>query len=425
MRLLASFALTLVALSPRAAMAQQVPLPPIPPVPVPGVPGQPPPGYGQPGYGQPGYGQPGYGQPGYGQPGYGQPGYGQPGYGQPGYGQPGYGPPTYPPGAAPPVPQGPQRSTPLEVGFLYGTAIAWGVGTGVWIDALAEVRDPGIALIAPLVFGAAAPLGVFFLDRPPMREGLPSSIATGMIVGAGLGLGIAATHDMIEADNATTEFAAPTGPYRNLRVKVTGEWGFKGVSTAMFLGSTLGGVAGGLIGYLGRPNPRSNLLITSAAVWGAGIGSAFGGGASNGTWEESNDAVAVGGLIGYLALTGGAVGASFAWRPSWEQLGWMHVGFLSGAAAAAPIYAAYAAAPDEDPRRGLIFQGALALVGMGAAAIITQPRGTRTAAADDDKRTALVEVGKSAHHRPWLTLDGVGLAPVNGGAGASVNGSLW
>src|SRR5690242_19122972 len=78
------------------------------------------PGYVQP---QPGYGQP---QPGYGQPGYGQP---QPGYGQPGYGQQPYNGYGYVP------PSGPQKSTGLEIGTLYVTAAAWGVGTGIWIDA--------------------------------------------------------------------------------------------------------------------------------------------------------------------------------------------------------------------------------------------------------------------------------------------------
>ena len=86
--------------------------------PTPGY-GQPAPGYGQP---APGYGQPAYGQPAYGQPAYGQPAYGQPAYGQPAYGQPAYVPPS-----------GPQKSTSLEIGYLYVTAGVWGVGTGIWI----------------------------------------------------------------------------------------------------------------------------------------------------------------------------------------------------------------------------------------------------------------------------------------------------
>ncbi len=37
--------------------------------------------------------------------------------------------------------------------YLYGVGPAYGVGTGIWIDALADVNDPGIAFIAPLVLG--------------------------------------------------------------------------------------------------------------------------------------------------------------------------------------------------------------------------------------------------------------------------------
>jgi len=404
--------------------------PPMQPQPQPGQPGYNP-GYGQPqpGYGQPGYGQPGYGQPGYGQPGYGQPGYGQPGYGQPGYGQPGYG---YPP-AQPPPPSGPVRSSALEVGFLYGTAIAWGVGTGIWIDALADVRDPGIALIPPLIFGAAAPFGVFLLDRPPMKEGLPSAIATGMIVGGGFGLGIAATHDIIAADDATSVYVETKGPYKYLRKKQSDEWGFKGVATAMFLGSTVGGVAGGLIGYFGKPDPRSNMLITSAAMWGSLTGAFFGGGASNGDWEEANDAVAAGGLIGYIVLTGGAVGASFAWKPTWQQLGYMHAGFLIGSVASLPVYAAYAAAPDEDPRRGLIFQGALSIVGLGVGAVLGQPRGgsaqpnqpTQAKPIDPRRADAMLALGTAPGGAPWVKVMGAGLMPLKDGGGASFNGTLW
>src|SRR5262249_20361288 len=113
-------------------------------------------------------------------PGYGQPGYGQPGYGQPG--QPGYGP------------QGPYQPgvrTRLEIGYLYTTAIVYGVGVGIWGDAEAyngKKFDPGIGLIAPLIFGAAMPMAVFLADLKPMREGLPSAIASGLIIGAGEGM---------------------------------------------------------------------------------------------------------------------------------------------------------------------------------------------------------------------------------------------
>src|SRR5688572_14547306 len=53
-------------------------------------------------------------------------------------------PPPPPPGAPTKT-----RSTALEVGYLYVTAAAWGVGTGIWIDAEAGIEDPGLQFIFP------------------------------------------------------------------------------------------------------------------------------------------------------------------------------------------------------------------------------------------------------------------------------------
>jgi hypothetical protein len=49
--------------------------------------------------------------------------------------------------------------------YLYGTSVAYGIGTGVWIDALAQTSDPGIAVLAPAAFGAAVPIGFYLWDR--------------------------------------------------------------------------------------------------------------------------------------------------------------------------------------------------------------------------------------------------------------------
>ena len=60
--------------------------------------------------------------------------------------------------------------------MLYGTSVAWGAGTGIWIDVEAGVEDPGLRLIPPLLFGAAAPLSVFFVDRFAFRNGMPEGL---------------------------------------------------------------------------------------------------------------------------------------------------------------------------------------------------------------------------------------------------------
>ena len=105
-------------------------------------------------------------------------------------------PPQPPP---PPPRKKKKKSTTLEIGYLYGTSIAWGIGTGVWLDVEAEVENPGIAIIMPALLGVAAPVGVFIADTAMdgMPRGLPSAIATGMWLGGGLGLGIWAVNDAI------------------------------------------------------------------------------------------------------------------------------------------------------------------------------------------------------------------------------------
>ncbi len=349
----------------------------------------------QPGYGgPPGYGPPaGYGGP----PGYGPP----PGYGAP----PGYGPPTgyaYPPPGAPPPP-GPQRASGLEMGYLYAASAAWGVGTGIWIDALANVGDPGLMAIAPVVFGLAAPATVFVLDRTTnIPRGLPSSIATGMLLGAGEGFGIAGYNHVKAYDDNT--------------------WGFKGLSTAGFIGATVGGGAGAALYFVGHPSPKTNIFLASSAFWGAAIGTELGGGASNGSWTTyANDGMALGGLIGFNVLAAGAGALSTVWIPSYNQLGWMWGGYAVGTVASLPVYIFYAAAPDYDPRRGLIFQGVAGTLGLVAGALLGKADRPGALARDQDEK----EEAERRRHPKLARVLGGSLMPVHGGVGASVVGELW
>ena len=269
-----------------------------------------------------------------------------PPYGQP---YPPYGPP-YGPGGYP-YPEPRVKATGLEKGYLYGTAIAWGIGTGVWLDVEAEIENPGLAIIMPALFGAAAPVGVFIADTAldGFSRGVPAAIATGMWLGGGLGLGIWAVQSAVSSGSD--------------------EWGFVGLGRAAFVGSVVGGVGGGVIGALVEPSPKTSMFVLSASGWGTLVGGAFGGAASEGNWKRANDAVSVGGLIGYGVGLLGSSGASFGWTPSWGQIGAMWAGFGIGAAATTPIYLVYLAV-DEDPRTGLIAQGIGGLIGIGAGALI-------------------------------------------------------
>ncbi|WP_437658223.1 hypothetical protein [Sorangium sp. So ce1182] len=320
--------------------------------------------------------------------------YGAPPYGgQQGgaYGGP-YGGYTYPP---PQQKKTQPKSTPLEVGYLYATSVAYGVGTGIWFDAVAGIDDPGVQFIAPAVLGVAAPVGVYFLDQPPMPRGLPSAIATGMVIGAGEGLGIAS--------------------YQYVSARKGKEWGFLGLATSEVIGSTVGGAAGLGFYYLLRPKPQTNMLLASGAVWGTIIGSEFGAAASNGSWSESNDSVSLGGLIGFNVATAGAVGLAIAWTPSWNQLAWMWGGLGIGTVVSLPIYFAYIGS-DHDPRRGLIAQGAAGTLGLVAGALfLGKPDPAGEVAANEEQRA----------HPPFARVLGGSLVPYRGGMGAVVLGELW
>lgn len=388
----ASAAALAVTLAAGSASAQQPGTWNPPPGPYYGPGGQP---YGQPGYGQPGYGsQPGYGQPGYGsQPGYGQPG-GYTGYPCP----PGqYCPPSYGSGYG----KQQKKRTGLEIGYLYVTAAAYGAGIGVWIDAEAEVDNPGVAIIAPALIGAAMPLGVFFADlaMDDMPRGLPAAIGTGLWLGAGLGA-------QVWAIGSATSSSS-------------GDWGFAAFGRSEFIGATAGGVLGTLAGVLMEPSPKTSMLVLSSVTWGSLAGAAFGGAASQGNWSNyTNDAVTAGALVGYGVGFLGSAGASLGWVPSWSQLGAMWAGFGIGVVATTPIYLIYLAVPEADPRTGLIAQGLGGLIGIGVGAFVGEPDGRGSASLEDDPARKI----RDGHFAEIL---GVGPMPVQGGMGASVTGILY
>ena len=281
-----------------------------------------------------------------------------------------------------------------EIGLLYATTAAWGVTAGVWIDLEAGVTNPGAALIAPVILGVAAPTTMFFLDRPKMREGRPSAISAGILIGAG--------------ENAlifSRQFVTSDTP-----------WGATQYFRGNVIASTVGGVGGFLSHYALNYTPRTTAFVSSGAVWGSLIGAAFGGGASSGTWTNTtNDSVTLGGLIGYNIGLAGAVGASAFWTPSWNQVAWMWGGFGAGAAISALIYPFYALT-DADPRTGLYAQGIVAPLGAVVGALIG------TAEAPSGANTAQVE---DTRHFKFARVLGPTILPVPNGAGVQLVGELY
>jgi hypothetical protein len=269
------------------------------------------------------------------------------------------------------------------MGYLYGVGAAYGFGTGIWIDSLANVSDPGIWLVAPLVFGAAVPVGTYFWDyTSEFHHGTPTSIATGLLLGGIEGVSIAGLQWQLTGNG---------GP---------NTWQFSVDTSVTFLAATAGGVGGYAFGEWFHPDPRSLGLIGSGAGFGSIFGVLFGSGVVNGDWKQG---AAVWGFAGYNAgiLATGILSTQYV--PSWVSLKYMWLGELGGIIATTPVYLFYIGS-SADPRHGLIANALGGLAGVGIAAVVT--------ANWKDKGTA----------QDWTPPFQMAVSPTQGGAALTAMG---
>lgn len=296
-------------------------------------------------------------------------------------------------------PSGPaQRSSDLEIASLYITGTAFGVGAGVWFDAEAGVKDPGLVFIAPLILGAGAATGVFFLDQKPFNNrGIPASISTGLFLGAGEGVAI--------------------WSLQYTRSKEADQWKFKELTRATFLSAAVGGAAGAAVGFLQEPSPKTSLLLNTGALIGGLSGSMFGWGASADDGKgfgSANDGASLGGLIGYNLGIGAAAGLSTFWIPTYKQMLYTWAGAGIGFAATSPVYLFYAGS-EKPAKRGMILQGVGTLVGAGVGAALTI----------NDTTDIAMNEPMIGGRNVGATITNIGLMPVQGGMGAQMMGMIF
>ncbi len=282
-----------------------------------------------------------------------------------------------------------RSASSFEVGTLYAASVVYGIGIGVWLDAELELDDPGILLIPPTLFGVAAPVGAYFLNRPRLPRGVPGATAAGLVIGAGEGLGIASVQMVTAAD----------------------PWGFTGLSRAMTLGSTIGGIAGYTVGVLQEPSPNISAFATSGVVWGSLIGSAVGLGASEAGvgFGRANDGMGRGGLIGFNVGLVATMGLSTAFVPTLDQLSWMWLGGGIGALVSLPVYLFYVGEGGPPAKRGLLFTATATTLGIVAGGVFGPEFGG---------------IGLGGGSR-WARIDHVSPLPVRGGVGLQVGGTLF
>ena len=285
-----------------------------------------------------------------------------------------------------------------EMLFLYGTSAAYGVGTGVWVDSLFKITDPGLAILAPLGFGVAAPVGAFLWDRQagPLGRGVPSSVAAGLLVGALTGAGIAGMQ---------YELSDPGK-----------EWPFRTQTTLAFLGATGGGIGGYFFGEYARPDPRQLSLIASGGLWGGLSGVAIGAGVTgtNADWKDG------GVVVGFVGFAGGVAGTgalSLFAMPSYETQKWMWIGYGSGLAAGALVFPFYLFS-DSDPKHGFVAVGAGGIAGATLAGVLAAHLN------DNDDGWTNVAFGKKKKNAYFSPPFNLGLMPnAQGGAQLSASGT--
>jgi hypothetical protein len=313
------------------------------------------------------------------------------------YGQP-YQPYT---GGYAPVGQSPKRGDG-EMGFLYGTSIAAGVGAGIWVDAVGKIKDPGAFVVAPLLLGAAAPLGVYFWDRyAEFDAGVASSLATGMLLGGLEGVGIAGLQWQATGNG---------GP---------NTWGFGGQTSAALVGGIGGGIGGYAFGEWLHPNPNSLTLIASGAAWGTVSATLFGAGItkSGGDWKDTGSVL---GFIGFNAGIAATGAISTFYVPSDAALENMWAGYTIGTAAASVIYVAYIFS-DAPVWHGLIANSLGGLAGLSIAAVLSA---NSTAAPTPAPQMYPAQPGYPPPHASYKPPFYMGFAPSTGGGVLTASG-MW
>jgi hypothetical protein len=310
---------------------------------------------------------------------------------QPSPAQPWAQPPPPPIGASwGPAPAPARSASDFESGTLSVTSGVFGVGLGVWLDAELGLDDPGLLLIPPTLFGVAAPVAAYAWNHPRLPRGVPGALSAGLLIGAGEGLGIASLQ-MTTADDP---------------------WGFHGLSRAMVIGSTVGGIGGYLVGELQRPSPNISAFVSSGVVWGTLVGSAIGLGASaEGVgFSEANDTMSLGGLIGFNAGLLATMGLSTAFVPSLQQLSWMWLGAGVGAVASLPVYLFYLGEDRPPAKRGLLFSATATTLGIIVGGVFGPSMG---------------ELGLGSEGSRWASIDYVTPVPVDGGLAFRLGGTLF
>jgi hypothetical protein len=250
------------------------------------------------------------------------------------------------------------KRTTDELGWLYTSAVFYGVGSGIALAAHTEPDSVAAGILPTMAFAGASVALVYQLDRKPLRYGGAQAITSGLFLGFEEGLAWVMWQQSHSRDE--DEYSAKT------------------MATLLWTASTAGAVAGGIVGQVRGITPGRASLIGSGGLWSAlAVGLAVG--------DATNDSTK-GLFAAGVALNIGAVGALMvgdAFQPSIGRVRFIDLGGVSGALVFGGLYAA-AFADNNDNGRG--FYGVTAagmIAGIGTAWVLTQ-----SMSPDDPKRAA-------------------------------------
>jgi len=291
----------------------------------------------------------------------------------------------------------PALRTSDELTALYAAAVIYGLGTSAWLALQIRPESFGTALLPFAIVTPATVAAVALADNyRPLRHGIPHAIAAGLYLGLGEGVWLTGYQNA---------YASHHGGRR---------WSAERVSSVLWLATSVGAVAGGLIGAWRRPTPGRVSLTASAAIWG-GLLTAFTAGAVVSERDARSQNAFVVGSMGYNAglVAGLLFGPAIA--PSVTRVRLTDLGGLFGGLA---FVAGYAVLAQERDARVMLGGAAIgSALGLG---LMWWATSAMPADRSHDALPPALGERKSARVSALQPL----LAPLPGGALAGISGEL-
>jgi hypothetical protein len=281
-----------------------------------------------------------------------------------------------------------------EISVLYGNAVLYGLGTGLWVAALTQPDTAAGGILPALGLAGAFAGGVAAVDtNQRFRYGVPQSIVSGGYIGLEEGLVLTFWKQSIVARRD--------------------EWSSQTVATVIWGFTTAGVVAGAVVGNLAGTTPGRASFVGSAASW-TGALAGFTAGALTSSASDSQDDNAW--LAAAIGLNAGAVAGILAAgpiSPSIARVRFLDLGGIAGGITFGGLY--LSAAGNNSSAQGLLGLSALGI----ASGLTTAWFATANMVPD-----RLTEATPQTSARSVLATATVSVVPTTGGASVALRGAF-